>query len=81
VGSNVIMFCYHVMLSWGMITPPHFIFPENFTDSYRSNKSRLDHFQRNVKLRTINTNFDLSEKLAQLVSDQLNQNSKSIKIK
>jgi hypothetical protein len=19
------------MLSWGMITPPHFIFPENFT--------------------------------------------------
>ncbi len=30
----VIIWCYHVMLSWGMITPPHFIFPENFTDSY-----------------------------------------------
>jgi hypothetical protein len=29
----VIMWCYHGMLLWGMITPPHFIFPKNFTDS------------------------------------------------
>jgi hypothetical protein len=33
-GANVIIWCYHVMLSSGMITPPYFIFPENFTHSY-----------------------------------------------
>jgi hypothetical protein len=33
-GANVIIWCYHVMLSSGMITPPFFIFPENFTHSY-----------------------------------------------
>ena len=27
-GANVIIWCYHVMLSIGMITPPLFIFPE-----------------------------------------------------
>jgi hypothetical protein len=32
-GANVIIWCYHVMLSSGMITPPFFIFPENFTHS------------------------------------------------
>jgi hypothetical protein len=32
-GANVIIRCYHVMLSSGMITPPYFIFPENFTHS------------------------------------------------
>ncbi len=32
-GSNVIIWCYHVMLSSGMITPPFFIFPQNFTHS------------------------------------------------
>ncbi len=32
-GSNFIIWCYHVMLSSGMITPPFFIFPENFTHS------------------------------------------------
>ncbi len=32
--ANVIIYCYHVMLSSGMITPPFFIFPENFTHSY-----------------------------------------------
>ena len=31
--ANVIIWCYHVMLSSGMITPPFFIFPENFTHS------------------------------------------------
>jgi hypothetical protein len=30
-GANVIIWCYHVMLSSGMITHPSFIFPENFT--------------------------------------------------
>jgi hypothetical protein len=30
-GADVIIWCYHVMLSSGMITPPYFIFPENFT--------------------------------------------------
>ncbi len=33
-GANVIIWCYHVMLSSGMITPPFFIFPENFTHSF-----------------------------------------------
>jgi hypothetical protein len=32
-GANVIIWCYHVMLSSGMITPLFFIFPENFTHS------------------------------------------------
>jgi hypothetical protein len=32
-GANVIIWCCHVMLSSGMITPPYFIFPENFTHS------------------------------------------------
>jgi hypothetical protein len=32
-GANVIIWCYLVMLSSGMITPPFFIFPENFTHS------------------------------------------------
>ena len=35
-GANVIIWCYHVMLSSGMITHPFFIFPENFTHSERS---------------------------------------------
>jgi len=33
-GSNVIIWCYHVMLSSGMITPPFFVFPGNFTHSW-----------------------------------------------
>ncbi len=33
-GGNVIIWCYHVMLSSGMITHPFFIFPENFTHSF-----------------------------------------------
>ncbi len=32
-GTNIIIWCYHVMLSSGMITHPFFIFPENFTHS------------------------------------------------
>jgi hypothetical protein len=32
-GANVIIWCFHVMLSSGMITLPYFIFPENFTHS------------------------------------------------
>jgi hypothetical protein len=32
-GANVIIWCYHVMLSSGMITHPFFIFPVNFTHS------------------------------------------------
>jgi hypothetical protein len=35
-GANVIIWCYHVMLSSGMITHPFFIFPENFTHSMES---------------------------------------------
>ncbi len=33
-GANVIIWCYHVMLSSGMITSPYFIFSENFTHSW-----------------------------------------------
>jgi hypothetical protein len=32
-GAHVILWCYHVMLSSGMLTHPFFIFPENFTHS------------------------------------------------
>jgi hypothetical protein len=32
-GANVIIWCYHVMLSSGMITPPSIVFPGNFTHS------------------------------------------------
>jgi hypothetical protein len=32
-GANVIIWRYHVMLSSGMITPPFFVFPGNFTHS------------------------------------------------
>jgi hypothetical protein len=32
-GAYVIIWCYHVMLSFEMITHPFFIFPENFTHS------------------------------------------------
>ncbi len=39
-GANVIIWCYHVMLSSGMITPPFFIFPENFTHSSRTHSKR-----------------------------------------
>jgi hypothetical protein len=35
-GANVIIWCYHVMLSSGMITPPFFIFPGNFTHSWQN---------------------------------------------
>ncbi len=35
-GANVIIWCYHVMLSSGMITHPFFIFPENFTHSFHT---------------------------------------------
>ncbi len=33
--AYVIIWCYHVMLSSGMITHPFFIFPENFTHSFK----------------------------------------------
>ncbi len=35
-GAYIINWCYHVMLSSGMITHPFFIFPENFTHSLSS---------------------------------------------
>jgi hypothetical protein len=35
-GAIVIIWCYHVMLSSGMITHPYFIFPENFTHSIKN---------------------------------------------
>jgi hypothetical protein len=37
-GASVIIWCYHVMLSSGMITHPLFIFPENFTHSILKKK-------------------------------------------
>jgi hypothetical protein len=39
-GGNVTIWCYHVMLSSGMKTHPFFIFPENFTYSPASSKSK-----------------------------------------
>ncbi len=45
-GANVIIWCYHVMLSSGMITPPYFIFPENFTHSQISSHSAGTHLCR-----------------------------------
>jgi hypothetical protein len=38
-GANVIIWCYHVMLSSVMITPPFFIFPGNFTHSLKNLKN------------------------------------------
>ncbi len=35
-GANVIIWCYHVMLSSGMITPPFFVFPGNFTHFFNT---------------------------------------------
>jgi hypothetical protein len=40
-GANAIIWCYHVMLSSGMITHPFFIFPENFTHSGKTGLSWL----------------------------------------
>jgi hypothetical protein len=40
-GANVIIWCYHVMLSSGMITHPFFIFPENFTHSEIDDASNI----------------------------------------
>jgi hypothetical protein len=60
-GANVIIWYFHVMLSSGMITPPYFIFPENFTHSflkdifilYSLKKSpRFTHFPRLTILQT-----------------------------
>jgi hypothetical protein len=44
-GANVIVWCYHVMLSSGMITHPFFIFPENFTHSCLRHFSNLQYTQ------------------------------------
>jgi hypothetical protein len=41
IGANVIIWCYHVILSSGMITPSYFIFPENFTHSADMENSYL----------------------------------------
>ncbi len=40
-GANAIIWCYHVMLSSGIITHPLFIFPENFTHSEYSEFNRI----------------------------------------
>jgi hypothetical protein len=40
-GTNFTIWCYHVMLSSGMITPPYFIFPENFTHSESWNRNLM----------------------------------------
>ncbi len=40
-GANVIIRCYHVILSSGMITPTFFIFPENFTHSFLNAKEKV----------------------------------------
>jgi hypothetical protein len=40
-GASVIIWCYHAMLSSGMITPPFFVFPGNFTHSVYSDSDGL----------------------------------------
>jgi hypothetical protein len=54
-GANVIIWCYHVMLSSGMITHPFFIFPENFTHSFLIDFSRRceQHFIPDHMINTI----------------------------
>jgi hypothetical protein len=44
--ANVIIWCYHVMLSSGMITHLFFIFPENFTHSLRRGKCLVPTYRR-----------------------------------
>ncbi len=48
-GANVIIWCYHVMLSSAMITHPFFIFPENFY-SLDSNGVFSDVLSRSISL-------------------------------
>jgi hypothetical protein len=50
-GANDIIWCYHVMLSSGMITHPFFIFPGNFT---HSNNTDLHLIEREEKIRKLN---------------------------
>jgi hypothetical protein len=50
-GANVIILCYHVMLSSGMITHPFFIFPENFTHSSKRLKFARDAILLNLMTR------------------------------
>jgi hypothetical protein len=47
-GANVIIWCYHVMLSSGMITPPYFIFPENFTHSKSCARAHHSNWSENL---------------------------------
>jgi hypothetical protein len=49
--ANVIIGCYHVMLSSGMITHPFFIFPGNFTHS----KCNMLRYSEELKLSIIIT--------------------------
>ncbi len=54
-GANVIIWCYHVMLSSGMITHPFFIFPENFTHSFptwKKNNKEVNTFLLSLKSAT-----------------------------
>jgi hypothetical protein len=50
-GANVIIWCYQVMLSSGMITHPFFIFPENFTHSWNTHEANCE-WPPNVKIGT-----------------------------
>jgi hypothetical protein len=64
-GANVIICCYHVMLSSGMITHPFFIFPENFTHSYRGQKGFSDFHlgTEQTPLLIINSQGDTEDRL------------------
>ncbi len=55
-GANVIIWCYHVMLSSGMITPPYFIFPKNFTHS----SCRVDNDTRWISLQVVYERYILT---------------------
>jgi hypothetical protein len=48
-GANFIIWCYHVMLSSGMITHPFFIFPENFTHSGKTGCKCKERGQKRTK--------------------------------
>ncbi len=60
-GVNVIIQCYHVMLSSGMITTPFFIFPGNFTHSMKTQQIYPVFryvMQWNLKYHSCVSNFD-----------------------
>jgi hypothetical protein len=66
-GANVIIWCYHVMLSSGMITPLFFIFPGNFTHSFFSSRIILFDVYFHLESSSRNTQNKLRRRQSKIV--------------